>query len=234
MEILNSKQNQIDNLINSVKAKLIEVNGSYLEIPILTLNPHYIFIAMEPSTGSKSSEQENEKSKNEKMNFINSKYDLILHYCAYKYLCKNNFDYYITDIAKAPLLVKKANDDNIERIKRWNSWADILLTELDIFGYKKENGAKIIAIGEKAYEFMICKNVRVDLCIPHYSWNNSNKIKKMFMSLNIDNNEFDLNNINNFIIQLFALLKINRTFIFKEDVSIKRLFFVYKDLLENI
>jgi hypothetical protein len=123
--------------------------------PEICPKPKYLFLGMEPGTPDGRT----------------CFFPLFLHYCAYKYLCGENFNYYITDLAKGAMQPEYANETKKER---YPVWLPLFAKELNLLG-KPE----IIAIGKTMYDGMIngfedCsgkkhKFGRVQNWIRHYS-----------------------------------------------------------------
>ena len=103
------------------------IDSVYIPNPIFTEKPLFALIGMESATGGKGV-KEVAKNVNEGFkNFLTSEQDFILHYCAYTYLCKGQFQYLITDISKGAMLTKLASK---YRHRRYQAWCPLLKEEL--------------------------------------------------------------------------------------------------------
>ncbi len=106
------------------------IDSVYIPNPIFTEKPLFALIGMESATGGKGV-KEVAKNVNEGFkNFLTSEQDFILHYCAYTYLCKGQFQYLITDISKGAMLTKLASK---YRHRRYQAWCPLLKEELSAF-----------------------------------------------------------------------------------------------------
>ncbi len=105
---------------------------------------------MKPSIQHWANDSDNARSKIEQgfKNCAFSIEDFILHFCIRKYLCKNNETYYVTDLSKGSMSVRKANED---RIKRYERWYPLLKKELILVAKPK---APVIAIGQQVHGFL--------------------------------------------------------------------------------
>jgi len=70
-----------------------------------------------------------------------------LHYCAYKYLCDEKFDYYITDLSKGAM--EKGYVDKTKK-ERYPVWLSLFEKE-----WKLLDRPKIIAVGSTLYDGMM-------------------------------------------------------------------------------
>ena len=91
----------------------------------------YVFIGMEPSLGAWASSLEKAKAKIAAgfRNFMWSMEDFILHTSARHYLCEPGQTYYVTDISKGAMSVKRAN---LDRTVRYERWFPLLVQEIDL------------------------------------------------------------------------------------------------------
>jgi len=77
-------------------------------------------------------------------------FPLFLNYCAYKYLCKENFNYYITDLVKGTM-----SWEGNEKIKgdiqkyRYIKWLPLFAEQLKLLGEPK-----VIVIGKGVYDII--------------------------------------------------------------------------------
>jgi hypothetical protein len=130
----------------------------------------YVLVSMEPSlgfwakSGNKISAQKAEDliQKGFK-NFLLTYENFIVHYAAQKYLCKNKQTYYMTDISKGAMVVKKANINRQERYERWFS---LLQEELDLVS---KPTTKIYAIGKAVANFLESHAIKPEATLLHYS-----------------------------------------------------------------
>jgi hypothetical protein len=137
----------------------------YLPNPILTQNPLYALVAMEPSTSGKELQSVKQDVDAGFLNFLYSEEDFILHYSAYSFLCDGNFHYMITDISKGAMKTKYAGKD---RDRRYLAWFNLLKKELDYFG-----NPLTISVGKKSFDQLSKKlNYPVGYYVWHYSRQN--------------------------------------------------------------
>ena len=78
----------------------------------------YVLIAMEPSFGGGSGEQQRGDEHSPK-NFSGSLGDFILHFCIKEYLCEGERSYYLTDLSKGAMPVRLAATDRQRRYQNW-------------------------------------------------------------------------------------------------------------------
>ena len=133
----------------------------------------YIFVGMEPSFGRAKSVEEGEKKVTEgRANNYgcctpppdDAKHGLDLLKLSFdRFLCQPGETYYMTDVSKGAMLVKKAG---IDRKQRFEEWYPLLLKEIGIVG---KPGAPIIAIGKEVKEFLARKTCRPVNRVLHYS-----------------------------------------------------------------
>jgi hypothetical protein len=124
----------------------------------------FVFIGMEPSLGrwAKTKQEASDKIGQGFKDFALSTEDFILHYCVRKYLCRSD-NYYVTNIAKGAMLVKQANEQRIDRYRRWYP---LLIREMELVS---NDGARIIAIGKTVKHFLEVNSHRNVPVILHYS-----------------------------------------------------------------
>jgi|GEM_PF-851468 len=121
----------------------------------------YIFIAMEPSlttkwAGSTPKRKGGEAAVNKGYrSFMPGSLGVcILHYCAKKYLCTEGQTYYITDMSKGAMPVKRAKHG---RKERWEGWFPLLEKELKLVA---REDATVFAIGRDVADFLTQKRVQ--------------------------------------------------------------------------
>ena len=124
----------------------------------------YVLIAMEPSFGGGSGEQQRGDEHSPK-NFSGSLGDFILHFCIKEYLCEGERSYYLTDLSKGAMPVRLAATD---RQRRYQNWFPLLCEELKLVA---QTNAKIVAIGNEVDGFLRKQNLPRPLAgkITHYS-----------------------------------------------------------------
>jgi hypothetical protein len=110
-----------------------------------------VLIAMEPSLGrwASSPDEATQKIAAGFRNFMWSTEDFILHYAVRRFLCSSGRTYHVTDISKGAMTVEKAT---IGQDARYERWAKLLDEEIELIA---KPGAHIIAIGNKAYDFLV-------------------------------------------------------------------------------
>ena len=158
-------------------SKIDRIQSFYMPNPPICTTPEFCLIGMEPSL--KWMEKEERLLKNpskfpeelrfERMNFLFSEEDFILHYCAFHYLCKGEYKYYVTDISKGAMLTKNAG---AQRTARYQRWLSLLKQEIQILGNPIN-----ISIGKAPAEFLQKNNVEIEDSIMHYSSQNSGRFK---------------------------------------------------------
>ncbi len=127
--------------------EILGISSAYLPNVILTPSPNWCLVSPEPSMGNVTIEQFENSVKNGFRNFLKYEGDLLLHYCAYKFLCDGNFGYHITDISKGAMKVRMADH---EREARYTGWFPILKKELQLLGEPR-----LIAIGNDASNALV-------------------------------------------------------------------------------
>ena len=78
----------------------------------------FILIAMEPS-GGKSQEEIAKHQEWSPKNFSGSVEDFLLHHSIRDYLCRGSESYYLMDLSKGSMPIKKADTDRWERYEQW-------------------------------------------------------------------------------------------------------------------
>ena len=122
--------------------KDLGVDSAYLPNAILCSVPKVCLVSLEPSMGNMTRMAFEQMVDAGFRNFLKYEGDLILHYCAYKFLCDDSFDYHITDISKGAMKVRVAEK---ERELRYSRWLPILQKEIEALG-----NPMLIAVGTKA------------------------------------------------------------------------------------
>ena len=118
----------------------------------------FVLVAKEPSLARG-------KLLEEDRNFSSSIEDFILHFCIRNYLCKGAETYYLTDLSKGAMAVKRARDDSL---RRYENWYPLLKEELRLVA--KPGKTRIIAIGNDVKDFLSSKNLCEDVeKVLHYS-----------------------------------------------------------------
>lgn len=169
------KYTSLQALYAAMRALCSDSKMIFLPNPVLTTNIgsiDYCLIGMEPSTkGEIHTQEESDHSRN----FYASIEDLILHYCAWRYLCKENFNYHITDLCKGEMLTKAASRG---RSKRWEEWLPYLMEELRLL-----RSTRTVIIGKGLTAFLQRNqpaHFSDSLSVIHYSPVASRWIKKEF------------------------------------------------------
>jgi hypothetical protein len=127
---------------------------------------HYVLIGMEPSLGrwARSAAQAKAKVDAGFRNFLSSMEDFILHFCAQRYLCREDQRYLITDLSKGAMLVRNAE---VARAQRYDRWYSLLLDEIAICGTPN---ARFIAVGKVVQQQLLRRGFGRPLVrVIHYS-----------------------------------------------------------------
>ena len=126
-----------------MKALAEEEGDVFLPNPEPPGPAHYVLICMEPSLGWWARTADDARSRVEAgfRDFLFSIEDFILHVCVRRYLCEFEQRYYITDLSKGAMLIKRAG---LARTRRYDRWYELLLEELHLCAAPS---ASIIAIG---------------------------------------------------------------------------------------
>lgn len=148
------------------------IESAYLPIPHICDKPEFCFVAMEPSLGKASVESTRTNVERGYVNFLRAEVAYILHYCAYTYLCGSTFSYYLTDLSKGAMKTIMAAR---ERDERYLNWVDLLRSELSLLGQPM-----VVAVGDKVEEQLRKFKIDFVYTIPHYSWSNSHKVKRVY------------------------------------------------------
>jgi len=129
--------------------------------------PKFCLIAMVPSLAKKDKiKQIEEKVKKGHKIF----FPPIVSYCAWRYLCDEKYEFYITDLDKG---VKNAKDAQNAKSEWHKNWLPLLKKELELLG-----NPTTISIGKDLHCWM-CKNgLKADYEILHYSRRNVHLYKE--------------------------------------------------------
>jgi hypothetical protein len=125
--------------------------------------PKYCLIASEPSLSALGEIGFQALIDQGMTNFMYSRGDFMLHYCAFEFLCGHEFDFVITDLAKGAMAV---NNANLNRTQRYDRWLPILRDELDFYGNPPR-----IAVGRIAETYLRRRSLG-SVYVRHYSGNN--------------------------------------------------------------
>ena len=181
--------------LESRMVTLAEADGAvFLPNPQPAGPVEHVFICMEPSLGSWSRDTEHAKAKIAAgfRNFVFLDHGtLSLHFAIREYLCGPGERYYLTDISKGVMTVKRAGTD---RTKRWDRWYPLLLDELNLVA---RPGAHTFAVGEVVDGFLsdnsfpsrLTKAIRYS-SVMHYSLVNIAHRKKRIAGHEADFEEF--------------------------------------------
>lgn len=124
---------------------LAEAEGDvYLPNPEPAGPVDYMLICMEPSLGgwARSADEARARVDAGFRNFLAGLEPMLLHFCVRRFLCAPGQGYYITDLSKGAMPVKRAGVARAERYRRWFS---LLVEEIDLVATP---GARIIAVGK--------------------------------------------------------------------------------------
>ncbi|MEI6089395.1 MAG: hypothetical protein WCR42_02995 [bacterium] len=138
--------------------------------PVISLAPKYCLVALEPALKSSVGKEEGKKRFVDQL-FMQSMNNLIIQYCAYKYLCSESFDYQITDVCKVPLTTPERTTI---RKKIYSKWENLFSDEIKIL-----NNPKLIAIGYTTEKYLINFTNYSNDAIPHYSSNNNSLFNEL-------------------------------------------------------
>ncbi|MDQ6884555.1 MAG: hypothetical protein M3077_10040 [Candidatus Dormibacteraeota bacterium] len=154
----------------------------------------HVLICMEPSLRWWSRDAEDAKAKIAAgfRNFVFLDHGtLSLHFSIREYLCGPGERYYLTDISKGVMAVKRAG---IDRTKRWDRWYPLLLDELNLVA---RAGAHIFAVGDVVDGFLSDRSFPSRLTkaihystVMHYSPQNVAHRKKRIAGHEADFEEF--------------------------------------------
>jgi hypothetical protein len=150
----------------------------FLRNPEICLKPKYLLLGMEPSIPQKGAKE---------VCF----FPLFLHYCAWKYLCDEKFNYYITDLAKGAMKTKYAR---LSEKERYSKWLPLFEDELKLLKPKK-----IIVIGNVLYKMIqksqsISKKLKEAKHLVHYADRYKKSINEGYKALK-ENRLYDKKNL---------------------------------------
>jgi len=126
-DLVSRFEKRVDSDNQELKAKLNKPLV-YMSNPEICCNPKYLLLGMEPS---------NPREGAETVSF----FPIFIHYCAYKYLCGEKFDYYITDLAKRRAADKEKQEE------RYSKWLPLFEEEWCLLGKPK-----IIVMSREVYK----------------------------------------------------------------------------------
>lgn len=131
----------------------------------------YVFIAMEPSFKWAKTEE----AAHELISCgAKSLFDLQLHFSIRRYLCQVGQTYYLTNLSKGAMTVRRAA---ISRNERYERWYDLLKEEVALVG---KTGTKYFAIGKEVERFINRKGFPLLAGgLPHYSRSARPHIRKL-------------------------------------------------------
>jgi hypothetical protein len=121
--------------------KEIKIECGFMRNPEICPKPSYLLLGMEPTIS--------EKLLSLEYPVPICYFPLFVHYCVYKHLCSEKFDYYITDLAKGAMSLK-LNEDYIKKEiqdYRYKAWLPLFIKEWKLLGKPK-----IIVIGKELYD----------------------------------------------------------------------------------
>jgi len=171
---------------NDNNDKELNINSVFLPNPEICHKPEYCLIAMEPRDSNLAILEDNINGGYK--NFIEGYEELIIHYCAYHYLGKPGFNYYITDLIKGSM-----TSDDAERSREIlrPRWHPLLEKEMDLLG----NPIRI-AVGVGVYDYINGTTLKAKDYILHYSdanrgsrtseYNHLNKVAPPLLDSEID------------------------------------------------
>lgn len=143
--------------------------STYVKLPEICSKPKFLLIGMEPGPG-------NDRNEPEYRNFLANKEDLILNYCAYKYLGGEGFNYQITDMAKGGI---KLDDARATQAERYRIWLPLLREEIELLGKPK-----VVFIGRGLYNLnnreIFVPPINKNNVIYHYSGANRGHVANYY------------------------------------------------------
>lgn len=148
------------------------VHSIYLPNTVFTEKPKYCLITAEPSLSGMPPAAFQGLIDRGFTNFLFSRGDFVLQYCAYKFLCGENFDFIVTDLSKGAMTV---NNAGVRRDTRYNAWLAILQQELMFYGNPRK-----IAVGRVVETFLDNNRLEAELYTRHYSGNNNADFKNFY------------------------------------------------------
>lgn len=132
---------------------LAEADGDvFLPNPEPAGAAEHVFIGMEPSLGwwARSTAEATPKIEAGFRNFVFLDHGtLSLHFAIREYLLRPGDGYYITDLSKGAMTVKRAA---VDRSQRYDRWYELLLLELDLIA---KPGANVFAVGDKVEDQLL-------------------------------------------------------------------------------
>jgi len=114
----------------------VEIKCGYMRSPEICPRPSYLLLGMEPPPTE------------ELTKFEICYFPLFLRYCIYKHLCKEKFDFHITDLAKGSMSlnpIKTAAKKEMQNY-RYQKWLPLFAKEWELLGKPK-----IIVMGKELY-----------------------------------------------------------------------------------
>ena len=135
----------------------------YLPNPVFTRRPKYFIVWQEPAFRENDLKWIKDGYLNSLFNFT----DFIVHYCAFRFLCGNNYDYYMTDLSKGAL---KPKDAQKKREKRYEDWRKVLEKEYEYFVEPV-----LIAMGTRVNKTLQDFGMSSELCFLHTSGQNNGR-----------------------------------------------------------
>ena len=207
--------------------------------PVISFSAKFCLIALEPALRDES--HQTNYSGNFKEPFINLLFmqsfnNLMIQYCAYKFLCNNHFYYQITDICKVPLT---GSERKKMRKVIYPEWKKLLDKEIEILG-----ATELIAIGYDTHSILTKYNYNLNIRVPHYSGANNGtlyKIKNEFLDSSVLKEDFDSKEYNSLVenVKMFVIskllpqikdnyVKLNKEFPSIDEVKLRNMFDLFK------
>ncbi|MCL2261468.1 MAG: hypothetical protein FWC15_08970 [Fibromonadales bacterium] len=147
--------------------------ATFLDYSKICCNPKYILVGIEPSSPQDGAET----SPRDGVETVS--FPLFLHYCAWKYLCGEKFDYYITDFAKGAMPTAAANDKDSQKA-RYPKWLPLFEQEWKLLGQPE-----IILMGKYFYGYRDEDNNKLRL-----GYRKDGKLERTLSSCDIRNGNF--------------------------------------------
>ena len=119
-------------------------DSHYLRAVPPTAPVDFVLVAMEPSTA-----KEPDGTPMEIVNLYAGVGDFALHFCAGRYLCKNEQTYFVTDLAKGAMPAEQAR--KTAKV-RWPKWHELLKEEIELVS-NEDAQAKVIPVGRRLEVF---------------------------------------------------------------------------------
>ena len=163
---------EVWNKLETLFRKQAEEDGG-VYLPNLTPSGpvDHVLIAMEPSLG-RWTKGDNPASRRQSAqraieagfrNFMYSLEDFLLHYAVQEYLCAPGQTYHVTDLSKAAMLVRDAEE---QRAIRYGRWFHLLQKELEAVA---NPNASRWAIGRTPWEYLRNQSPPIEQYVIHYS-----------------------------------------------------------------